>query len=72
MAERDLWDLLQPTWVDQMGATAWNPPNLPLFEGATWPQAGAPPAYGAGLPAPFSANSGIPYPLPPKRARESR
>ncbi len=49
-----------------MGATAWDPPNLPLFEGAPGPQAGAAPAYGGGLPAPFSGNSGIPYPLPPE------
>src|SRR5437762_7832325 len=66
MAERDLWDLLQPTWVQKMGATAWDPPNLPLFEGAPGPQAGAAPACGGGLPAPFSGNSGIPYPLPPE------
>jgi transglycosylase-like protein with SLT domain len=37
MAARDLWDLLQPTWADRMGATAWDPPNLPLFEGGPWP-----------------------------------
>ena len=35
MAERDLWDLLQPTWVDRMGAAAWDPPSLPLPDSAS-------------------------------------
>jgi hypothetical protein len=66
MAARDLWDLLQPTWADRMGATAWDPPNLPLFDGGPRPVlGGAGSAGGAGRPA--SASSGILgyLPLPP-------
>src|SRR5712691_2233793 len=65
MAERDLWDLLQPTWVNRMGATAWDPPNLPLFEGAPWPAAGPALANGAGQTAQLTDSSGFPYRLPP-------
>src|SRR5712671_5806894 len=64
MPERDSWELLQPSWVDRMGATAWDPPNLPLFEGAPWPAAGAALANGAGQTALLAESSGFPYPLP--------
>jgi hypothetical protein len=64
MAERDLWDLLQPTWVDKMGATAWDAPNLPLFEGAPWPTPiSVASANGMKQAAPFSGNSEYPWPL---------
>jgi hypothetical protein len=67
MAERDLWDLLQPTWVDKMGATAWDAPNLPLFEGAPWPTPiSVASANGMKQAAPFSGNSEYPWPLPPE------
>jgi len=65
MAERDLWDLLQPTWVDKMGAAAWDPPNLPLFEGAPSPAPiGVVSANGVKQASPFSGNSGYPRPRP--------
>jgi hypothetical protein len=67
MAERDFWDLLQPTWVDRMGATAWDPPSMPLFEGTPWPnQPDSASANGAGQPNSFSGSSDDPSPLPPE------
>jgi len=65
MADRNPWDFLQPTWVDKMGATAWDPPNLPLFPGAPWPPAGAAPPYGGGQAGPLTDSSGFPFPTPP-------
>jgi hypothetical protein len=65
MAPRDLWDLLQPTWVDRMGATAWDAPNLPLFEGAPWPTpTDAASAGGVGQAGPLYPVLGYSHPLP--------
>jgi hypothetical protein len=65
MAPRDIWDLLQPNWADRMGATAWDPPNLPLFEGAPWPTpTDAVSAGGPGQAAPLYPVLGYSQPLP--------
>jgi hypothetical protein len=63
MADRYSWPMLAPnwpdlalpnvSWVDAMGATAWDPPNLPLFPG------GPPP-----LPRNAVSQSGVVWPAP--------
>lgn len=50
MAPSDSSNLSPPGWLDLVRAAAWDPPNLPLFRSAPWPEA-------ADAAAPFSGGS---------------
>jgi hypothetical protein len=58
MAPRDPWSIIAPDWLDAIRATAWAPPNLPLFAGAP-PAAGSPAAARPPVSSPEQSFNGL-------------
>ena len=66
ITQRPLWDLLQPTWVDRMGAAAWAPPSLPLSDNASSAPTDGISTKPAGQMASFSGMPQFARPMPPE------